>query len=346
MSCCSDKKEAPMDMTISLSTERMSALRFKANRELEEITENYAKIEPAMNFRPSPVKLFPPSRSPNTSISRSRIEANKRKLSEEEYKEINLNFFIMRDDFSTIDFSTVIEGVYYGSDDIFELESRSIYKGEYDIDGEQHGRGIEIKPNGSIYMGYFNHGKIQGIGRLMNNEGILYQGSFVTMDGSTMCDENAVLHGQGKEVWPGGMKYEGGFVMGQKEGQGTLYTKDYQYTGNFHNDEMHGKGIMVWKNKMRYSGAWKRGLMHGKGEFSWPDGKTYIGEYKHGEKHGKGVMKWLNGKMYDGDWKNGQKHGEGVYTYFDKTKNRLRASRSEWAHGNKVRWISPHENAN
>lgn len=342
---CYEKKEV-VDMTISLATERISVIRQEANQNLENLFDFDPKEEQAFDLRPVSVKPFPNSVLQKSSRSNQFINSNKRKLSEEEFKQINLKYFLSIDDMSTLSLSEIPEGVHYGSEDIYELENHSIYKGEYDINSLQHGRGIEIKPNGSIYLGYFMHGKIQGQGRLLNSQGVLYQGTFITVEGSTMCDENAVLHGQGKEVWPGGIKYEGAFYMGQKQGRGTLNIKDAEYTGDFLNDEMHGEGVMIWKNKKRYIGSWKKGLMHGKGEMIWPNGKSYKGDYKNGEKHGRGVMRWTNGRIYDGEWKHGKQHGQAIYTFFDKKKGRSRASKSEWADGNRLRWLSPHEDIN
>ena len=276
-----------------------------------------------------------------TLMKKTKTDLNKRVLSEKEYKTIDLKFFLSQDDLSTLDLTICIEGVAKSANEIFELNSGSIYKGEFDIDGIPHGRGIEVKPNGSKYLGYYFHGKIQGPGRLCNKEGVIYQGPFVTLDSNTRCEENSVLNGLGKEIWPFGIKYEGEFCMGIKKGKGKLSSKECTYIGDFYDDKFHGEGERVWVTGKKYKGEWNNGVKHGVGEFSWPNGKKYIGEYENDEKNGKGKMIWPNGKQYDGFWKDGKQHGEGVYTFYDKKQERLRAGRSEWFEGSKLRWLSP-----
>lgn len=326
--CCNQKKEM-LEPSISLSTVRVLGQSERANEMI---------CNSLMRFDENPFQCSLIEESPNRSfknkLSRHRV------LTEKELKSIDLGFFLCYDDFSTIDLSKLIEGVYSAPNSVFELENKSIYKGEFDIDGLQHGRGMEIRPNGSKFMGYFYHGKIKGLGRLINAEGILYQGNFETIEAGTRCDENAVLDGIGKELWPNGIKYEGEFSMGNKEGKGILYLKGCKYVGDFKDNEINGEGTMVWDTKKKYQGHWKNGLMHGSGVFSWPNGKVYQGEYRKGFKSGVGFMKWPDGKKYQGTWKNGKQHGQAIYTFFDSNKNRLRSCRSEWSQGSRVRWLS------
>lgn len=283
-------------------------------------------------------------RSTETPLRMSKIQEGKRVLSESEYSNIDLSEILLHKHLPDLNLSVCLDGVFCLPKEIFELENGSIYKGEFDREGLQHGRGVEIKPNGSKYLGYYVHGKIHGQGRLKNAEGIVYQGNFRTFEGTTKCEESAVLHGQGVEIWPNGIQYKGEFNMGMKHGQGKLMFPESTYKGEFFNDEIHGQGEMIWNNGKKYKGQWEKGLMHGQGEFSWPNKKSYKGSYKNNVKSGKGIMTWPGGKRYEGEWEDGKQHGKGIYTFYDMNNKKLRSGRSEWSNGNRIRWLSIEDN--
>lgn len=322
--CCSDKTDFK-EPSVCLSTFRF---RDQVERENDKIC-NLVNVNSNI-----PVQFSSRLTTPRT-LFEEKISLY-RKLDNEEAKSIDMGFFICYDDFSSVDLSKKYKGVHSAPESFFELQNKSLYKGEFDINGLPHGRGIEIRSNGSKYIGYFYHGNIQGQGRLINSEGILYQGEFETIEASTKCGENAVLNGLGKEVWPNGIKYEGEFLMGKKKGKGILFMEGCKYIGNFKNNEIHGEGTMIWENRKKYQGNWKKGQMHGFGTFSWPDGKVYQGEYKKGEKSGNGLMKWPNGKKYQGSWEHGKQHGEGILTFFDQSKDCFRSCRTKWNQGTRT----------
>jgi hypothetical protein len=57
-----------------------------------------------------------------------------------------------------------------------ELEDGSIYIGEWNEEGERHGRGVQFWPNGSKYEGYWQHNAANGRGRLVHSDGDVYEG--------------------------------------------------------------------------------------------------------------------------------------------------------------------------
>lgn len=59
-------------------------------------------------------------------------------------------------------------------------------------------------------------------------------------------------------------------------------------------------GHYLWTDKREYSGQWKNNKMHGKGVFTWSDGRKYDGEYVEDIKHGYGVFSWPDGKEVKG----------------------------------------------
>lgn len=86
-----------------------------------------------------------------------------------------------------------------------------------------------------------------------------------------------------------------------------------------------------------YEGEFKNNNMEGKGTMIWPDESRYEGEFKQGKMHGKGTKHFANGNRYIGDWKNDLQHGSGVlYNLKDQTKRQ-----GEWQNGKRYSWISP-----
>ena len=264
-------------------------------------------------------------------------------LSEAKCKHLNVSELLICGDNKYLKLSRLLEDVVFAPNSVFQLPSGSLYKGEFDVECLSHGRGVELRQDGSKYIGYFCHGKIQGPGRLLTSERVVYEGDFITREGgdTTFGGESSVVHGTGREIWPNGIKYEGDFEMGIKHGRGKLVLEGSVYVGEFENDEMSGRGDMEWGDGKKYEGEWKGGMMHGDGVFTWPSGKVYRGRYEFGEKAGRGVMEWPNKRMYDGEWKGGKQHGTGRYVFFDKKKEKLRARGGQWEHGERKRWLSP-----
>ena len=59
-----------------------------------------------------------------------------------------------------------------------ELDSGSIYVGEWNDDDMRHGRGKQYWTDGSIYEGYWKNDKANGMGRLIHADGDIYEGSW------------------------------------------------------------------------------------------------------------------------------------------------------------------------
>ena len=85
-----------------------------------------------------------------------------------------------------------------------------------------------------------------------------------------------------------GMKYEGEWKSGQKEGKGRL--------ANQPEAPAPAKGETTNQSK----------------QFS--NGDSYEGDWCDGRMNGYGIYRYANGDTYKGDWVNGINHGKGVYT--------------------------------
>ena len=139
-----------------------------------------------------------------------------------------------------------------------------------------------------------------------------------------------------------GGKYEGSWLNGQKNGQGTEYDKNGKllYSGLWHNNKPltkqivmkwvlspstegiymgsvlgnvpYGYGVIALSNGDRYSGEWKNGQPEGYGTYLWKSGDVYKGEYVDGLRNGFGVYKWASGAWYEGNWFKNKQNGKGV----------------------------------
>ncbi len=131
-------------------------------------------------------------------------------------------------------------------------------------------------------------------------------------------------------VYHSGMKYEGNWENGYKNGYGTLfYPNGASYSGEWKNNSMHGKGIKITASQ-KYSGEWKHGHRNGEGtnivfkQNSREKAEIYTGEWEKGLRHGKGtyisykIPKSKNSVavlFYEGGWGKNLVDGYGTATY-------------------------------
>ena len=211
---------------------------------------------------------------------------------------------------------------------IIEFQNGEIYKGFWNSNNQRDGFGININPDGEIYIGLWDNDQIGNYGAFFDNEGNYYKGQLVNGKGNgegelvifnkvqyigNFIDD--IPNGKGKMInLLDGSEYEGEIVQGKKEGKGILKFKDGTvYEGEFKDDNFNGNGTMKYYNGRKYEGTYKDGKMDGNGKFIWEDGKIYIGNYVDDKKHGKGKLMWNNEKYYEGNWVNNKQHGEGMY---------------------------------
>ena len=141
-------------------------------------------------------------------------------------------------------------------------------------EGKPHGPGTLVYPNGTIYEGKFELGKLWGEGNFKHPSGISYSGEW----------ENNLYHGRGILGVPGEFIYEGEFYQGKKDGYGEK----------------------TWADNRRYEGEWENGRRHGEGTMYFPDGSYFTGEFINDRKHGEGVLHQADGETINGQWQNGQ----------------------------------------
>ncbi|XP_015738736.1 radial spoke head 1 homolog isoform X1 [Coturnix japonica] len=141
-------------------------------------------------------------------------------------------------------------------------EEAEPYLGEYDGDrnneGERHGHGKAVLPNGDKYEGEYEHNLRNGQGTYRFKSGVCYIGEYL---------QNK-KHGQGTFYYPDGSKYEGSWVDDQKHGYGEYtYPNGDTYAGEWFKDNRHGQGTYTYKDTgSMYVGGWVNGIQEGEAE--------------------------------------------------------------------------------
>ena len=102
--------------------------------------------------------------------------------------------------------------------------------------------------------------------------------------------------GHAKEYYEDGttLKFEGNYIQGKKEGEGSVYYPNgkMQYKGGFKEGRPHGYGKHYYRDFfggkyggcVKYEGGYVQGQMEGEGSFYFPNGKLlYKGNFKDGK---------------------------------------------------------------
>merc|ERR1712137_179646 len=124
-----------------------------------------------------------------------------------------------------------------------------------------------------------------------------------------------------QSTWgPDGRRYVGQFHDEMMHGEGMLCWSDEHgvclYKGNFEHDVFQGHGVLEWSVKARYVGEFFNGLYHGEGTFEWPDkAHVYRGQWQFGEMSGKGTLTTSCGSVYSGEFHAGNMEGRGTITF-------------------------------
>ena len=133
-------------------------------------------------------------------------------------------------------------------------------------------------------------------------------------------NEAGERHGLGKATLQNGDIYEGSYVKGLREGEGTYKFKVrlkincicfYRLQYGYLICEIN----LIFQNRARYVGFYKANKKHGSGTFYYPDGSIYEGEWFEDKKQGQGKYTYVNKDTYEGQWSNDLRDGEGTYTY-------------------------------
>jgi len=128
-----------------------------------------------------------------------------------------------------------------------------------------------------------------------------------------------VWHGYGVLTKPDNSIYEGSFVDGRAQGEGSFVASTgNKYEGQWEQDRAHGYGMYQHEDGSTYHGEWYQDEKYGKGKESWADGSCYEGEFLRGIKHGVGIYKACStGVIYEGQFRQDKMDGDGKYQFAD-----------------------------
>ena len=142
--------------------------------------------------------------------------------------------------------------------------------------------------------------------------------------------KSRAAHGVGKRIFMDGAEYDGEWVHGRMEGQGTMSFGTSnptlkEYTGKWKRNKFEGTGTLVYRYlhtehvESYYEGEFKAGKMDGQGVRKTPEGESYQGYWKEDKRNGDGVQLWRDGRKYQGEWKDDKRHGQGKLFRADST---------------------------
>jgi hypothetical protein len=158
------------------------------------------------------------------------------------------------------------------------------YIGSY-LHGKKDGKGKMVYENGNIYDGEWKDDKREGQGKMIQTDGTTFEGQW----------KDNHLNGEGIIVWANGRKYIGNLINDQKNGKGVTYAADgsKEYEGAYYNGNPYGHGVNTFSDNegsYKYEGEWKAGNWNGQGTYTenksgkistcsceFKDGKIYNG---------------------------------------------------------------------
>ncbi len=125
-----------------------------------------------------------------------------------------------------------------------------------------------------------------------------------------------LLQGEGTEYDESGrLLYQGSFVNGQREGNGSLYEAGIlRYRGEFSGGLPNGQGISYYPSGgQEYAGTFSQGACEGEGTLYDEDGQArYKGQFSAGNFEGQGRLYQEDGELlYEGAFQEGAYAGEG-----------------------------------
>ncbi|KPI96822.1 PREDICTED: radial spoke head 1 homolog [Papilio xuthus] len=137
-----------------------------------------------------------------------------------------------------------------------------IYVGGRNIEGERHGEGWAVLPNGDFYQGCYCRGLRNGKGLYVFKNGARYEGEW----------RRAMKYGVGQMTYPDGSRYEGDWRYDLKQGFGAYYYPNGDiYEGAWFKGKRHGLGTYFYAEyQVKFMGTWVDGVIEGPGQIMYP----------------------------------------------------------------------------
>jgi len=175
----------------------------------------------------------------------------------------------------------------------YVFPNSDVYIGEWQ-NNQFHGYGAYYyndRPGFKSYSGEWLAGKRSGIGLMYYDDkdiqprfGVWKENNFLYKYDNLGCSEGDCYNSYGVYTWNDGIRYEGNFREGKRDGEGVYYyASGAKYIGSQSNDGRHG-----W------------------GTYYYPTGSKFVGEWVSELKDGKGTMFAKGGVVQKGIWKDGK----------------------------------------
>lgn len=122
-----------------------------------------------------------------------------------------------------------------------------------------------------------------------------------------------LAEGEGRLTLLDGSVYVGSFMLGERHGRGKYSSckadDQYEYEGEWRNDQPFGVGKMTFKTGRWCEGQWSAGVMHGRGTSVTDAGEKYVGEFVDDLRHGTGKLYDASGALIRaGEWKKDEEY--------------------------------------
>lgn len=170
---------------------------------------------------------------------------------------------------------------------------------------------IELKSKCFSIICYLRNGSLNGPGIITYDDGSVEHGVFcnnvnlgeVTIFDDPNWDLSRISEYDGQILFcKDGIKYTGSWNHGKREGIGIYKEPDFEYYGNWHDDEPSGYGTASLKGSGEiYKGTFANGLFNGSGEYNYSDGSSYSGSFSFGIRKGRGEFR-SGDCIVEGDW--------------------------------------------
>ena len=164
---------------------------------------------------------------------------------------------------------------------------------------------IEFLPNGELFLGIFSEPTnlpLKGV--TLSLSGDFYEGIFV--DGKK--------EGNGTMIYKNGTRYEGAFKANKHNGFGKLIQLDGEtFIGEWKDGKINGNGVRYHKNGDKYIGAYINNIRNGLGHYIFANGDSYEGNWENGKANGIGKFNFKNGNIYEGEFKDNIIYGKGSF---------------------------------
>mmetsp|Transcript_24710 Transcript_24710/g.68930 ORF Transcript_24710/g.68930 Transcript_24710/m.68930 type:complete len:289 (-) Transcript_24710:256-1122(-) len=113
--------------------------------------------------------------------------------------------------------------------------------------------------------------------------------------------------------------YSGDWHNEMRHGKGMFqFSNGDWYEGEWYENKANGEGSFFSKGMSTYVGGWEADLKTGAGVETYEDGTVYEGNFKQGYRHGKGKLRWSDGSTYEGEFRNNNQEGIGTFKWRSK----------------------------